>query len=125
MKKVIIAICILLVIVVAGILESVYVHKLFTQLDVKLAELERSIEGEDDVAKAQLADLSAWWEKRRSFLELFVYSPDLRSFSVALGEADGSLKCDDYQNALSKIQSLIVMSSNIHRVLDFNLADII
>ena len=36
-----------------------------------------------------------------------------------------SLECDDYQNALSKVQSLIVMSSNIHRILDFNIEDIV
>ena len=54
-----------------------------------------------------------------------MYSPDIRGFSVAVGETVGSLECGDYDNALSKIRSLQIMSQNIHNILDFNLADII
>ena len=58
-------------------------------------------------------------------MEMFTYSPDMRAFSVALAETEGSLECGDDMNALSKCQSLITMANNIHCVLDFNVADII
>ncbi len=125
MKKVVVAGVILLVILTAGILESVFVDKLFDALDDRLYALEDAIHKEDDGANEQIKQLTSWWEKRRNVLELFTYSPDVRAFSVALAEAEGSLECDDYQNALSKVQSLIVMSSNIHRILDFNIEDIV
>lgn len=125
MKKVAIALIILLIIITAGILENVYVDKVFSTLDGKLGEVEELVHGEDDAALDKLRDLSAWWEKQRGYMELFTYSPDLRAFSVALGETEGSLESDDFQNAQSKIQSLLVMSSNLHRILDFNLEDII
>lgn len=125
MKKVIVAIVILLVIITAGILENVYVDKVFSSLDGRLEKAEALVREESDEALTQVRELIAWWEKQRSYMELFTYSPDLRAFSVALGETEGSLECEDFQNASSKIRSLLVMSSNLHRVLDFNAEDII
>ncbi len=125
MKKVILAIIILLVILTAGILENVYVNKLFNSLDDRLEEASACISDEDPTSLDKVRKLSAWWEKKRGFLELFSYSPDLRAFSVALGETEGSLAEGDFLNAASKIRSLLTMSSNIRRVLDFNVEDII
>lgn len=125
MKKVVIAIVILALIITAGILETVYVDRVFGDLDSRLSALEAQIKEESEEAKESVKALSHWWEGKRKYMELFVYSPDVRSFSVALGETDGSLQCDDYQNALSKVRSLEIMSSNIHAILDFNLTDII
>lgn len=125
MKKVIIAVVVLLIIITAGILENVYVDKVFANLDEQLLSLEQKVKDESPDCPDKCKTLIEWWGKQRGFMELFVYSPDVRSFSVALGETQGSLECEDYQNALSKIQSLLVMSSNIHDILDFNITDII
>ncbi len=125
MKKVILAVVILAIIITAGILENVYVDKIFGELDSRLADLEERIISRDETALEKMEDMQEWWEKHRKYAELFVYSPDIRAFSVALGETQGSLECEDYDNALSKIRSLQIMASNIHNILDFNLADII
>lgn len=125
MKKVVFAIVLLAIIVTAGVLENFFVHRTFTQLDEKLVDLERSIISQDDDALEQMRALTEWWEKQRNYMELLAYSPDLRAFSVALAETDGSLQCGDFDNALSKCQSLMTMSKNIHRILDFNIEDII
>lgn len=125
MKKVVLAIVILAVIITSGILEDRYIHKTFGELNSSLNELEGLIKAEDDMALNSIRELSSWWENKRMYMELFAYSPDVRAFSVALAEAEGSLICDDYQNALSKCRSLIVMASNIERLLDFNAEDII
>lgn len=125
MKKVILAIVILAVIVTAGILENVYIDKVFGGLDNRLADLEKLIIAQDENALDEMEDVMNWWEDRRKYAELFVYSPDIRALSVALGETQGSLECGDYDNALSKVRSLQIMSRNIHDILDFNFADII
>ncbi len=125
MKKVILALIILAIIVTAGILENVYIDKIFDGLDSRLSNLEKLIISQDDGAMAAIEDTVNWWEGHRKYAELFVYSPDIRAFSVALGETQGSLECDDFDNALSKVRSLQIMSHNIHDILDFNLADII
>ena len=91
MKKVILAI-ILAVILTAGILENVYVDKVFSTLDGRLAELESSIVAQDESALAEIDDLIGWWESVRKYAELFVYSPDIRAFAVARGETKGSLE---------------------------------
>lgn len=125
MKKVVLAIVILIIIVTGGILEDFYIHKTFSALNEKLTSLENSITNQSDDCLAKANEIFDWWEKKRMYMELFAYSPDVRSFSVALAETQGSLKCEDYQNALSKCRSLIVMADNIKRLLDFNAEDII
>ena len=125
MKKVVLAIVILIIIVTGGILEDFYIHKTFSALDEKLTSLENSIINQSEDCLAKTNEIFEWWEKKRMYMELFAYSPDVRSFSVALAETQGSLECDDYQNALSKCRSLIVMADNIKRLLDFNAEDII
>lgn len=125
MKKVVLAILILTVIITGGILEDRYIHKTFDSLDISLKEIEKLIEAEDDKSLDKVVELTMWWEQRRMYMELFAFSPDVRAFSVALAETEGSIRCDDYQNALSKCLSLIVMANNIKKLLDFNAEDII
>lgn len=125
MKKVVLAIVILIIIVTGGILEDFYIHKTFSALDEKLTSLENSIINQSENCLDKTNEIFEWWEKKRMYMELFAYSPDVRSFSVALAETQGSLECEDYQNALSKCRSLIVMADNIKRLLDFNAEDII
>ncbi len=125
MKKVVLAIVILIIIVTGGILEDFYIHKTFSALDEKLTSLENSIINQSEDCLDKTNEIFEWWEKKRMYMELFAYSPDVRSFSVALAETQGSLECADYQNALSKCRSLIVMADNIKRLLDFNAEDII
>lgn len=125
MKRLIIAIVVLVLILAMGILETVYVDKIFNELDVRLDECTALVYEKSPEAYQKLSDLAQWWGKHRGYLELFTYSPDLRAFSVALAEAQGSAECADYQNALSKCVSLQIMSKNIHNILDFNTEDVI
>ncbi len=125
MKRVVLAVVILAVIITAGVLETVWVDKVFDELGSRLESLEIDIKAKSDEALKKINDLDAWWEERRKWLELFTYQPDIRAFSVALGETVGSIECGDFDNAMSKCQSLMTMADNIHRILDFNLEDII
>lgn len=125
MKKVVLAIVILIIVVTGGVLEDFYIHKTFSALNEKLTSLETSIQNQSEDCLDKANEIFEWWEKKRMYMELFAYSPDVRSFSVALAETQGSLECEDYQNALSKCRSLIVMADNIKRLLDFNAEDII
>ncbi len=125
MKKVVIALVVLAVILTAGILESFYIDDVFDELDSRLNALEQAIHDENDISLDLTRDLETWWESKRKYMELFTFSPDMRAFSVAVAEIEGSLEADDYQNAMSKCQSLITMSRNMHLILDFNVEDII
>ena len=125
MKKVVLAVLILILIIVGGVLENVYITRTFQALDQKLKCLESSIKSESKTALDDIAEINDWWAKKREYIELFAYSPDVRAFSVALAETQGSLECGDFDNALSKCHSLIVMADGIRRMLDFNAADVI
>ncbi|MGN0744411.1 MAG: DUF4363 family protein [Christensenellales bacterium] len=125
MKRVVLALLILAVIIASGVLENVYITKTFDRLDEMLRDLESLIKEQNDSALESIRDINSWWEKKRTYIELFAYSPDVRAFSVALAETEGSLECGDFDNALSKCRSLIVMAQSIKRILDFNVEDII
>ena len=125
MKKVVAAVIILSIILAAGILEAVYIDKVFEDLNCDLIALSDMLKAENPASLTTLDDITTRWEKKRKFIELFAYSQDLRSFSIALGEARGSIEKSDFDNALSKCESLIVMAKNIHNVLDFNVSDVI
>lgn len=125
MKRVVLALLILAVIIASGVLENVYITKTFDRLDEMLRDLESLIKEQNDSALESIREINSWWEKKRTYIELFAYSPDVRAFSVALAETEGSLECGDFDNALSKCRSLIVMAQSIKRILDFNVEDII
>lgn len=125
MKKLIIAIIILAVILTAGILETVYIDKLFQELDDRLISLENAIIAQDDNSLDVARDVMKWWSKKRRSVELYTYSPDIRAFSSALSETEGYIMAGDYKSALSRCHSLIEMANNIHQILDFNAEDII
>ena len=125
MKKIIIALLMLTLIITAGILEHYYIENTFDELDEKLIEIEGEIQKKSDKALTLTNDLVVWWRNKRKVMELFTFSPDLRAFSVALAEQQGSLECGDFNNALSKCVSLLSISKNLHDVLDFNAEDII
>lgn len=125
MKRLIVAIVILAAILAGGIAESVYIDRTFGELEDKLYALEASIKDPEDDALDEVKELTKWWEDKRKRIELFSWSPDMRAFSVALAETEGSLECGDDMNALSKCQSLLVMARNIKSILDFNAEDIV
>ncbi|MCQ2602858.1 MAG: DUF4363 family protein [Clostridia bacterium] len=125
MKKLIIAIIILVVILTSGILETIYIDKLFQELDDRLIALENAIAAQDENSLDLARDTMKWWSKKRRSVELYTYSPDIRAFSSALSETEGYIMAKDYKSALSRCHSLIEMSKNIHQILDFNAEDII
>ena len=125
MKRLVAALVILAAIIGAGIGEGVYVDGIFGELEERIAALESAIKNPSDDALDEVGALTAWWENKRKKLELFTWSPDMRAFSVALAETEGSLECGDDKNALSKCQSLLTMAENLRDLLDFNAADII
>lgn len=125
MKRFAIALVVFALIIAAGVTESVKVDRVFDELEDRICSLESAIKDPSDDALDEVRTLSEWWEKERKKLEIFTWSPDMRAFSVALAETEGSLECGDDMNALSKCQSLLTMARNIRAVLDFNAADII
>lgn len=125
MKRFVIALVILAAIITAGVLETVYIERTFDELDARINALEAAIKSPSDDALDEVKTLTDWWEKKRAAMELFTWSPDIRAFSVALAETEGSLECGDDKNALSKCQSLLTMSHNLRELLDFSPSDII
>ncbi len=73
MKKVVLAIVILVIIVTGGVLEDFYIHKTFSSLNEKLVSLENSIKTQNDDCIDKANEIFDWWEKKRMYMELFAF----------------------------------------------------
>lgn len=126
MKKAILLSVILALIIASGIGEHFFVHKVFDEFNVKLSSLETLVEEEKaDEALLSVKDLDAWWMQKKNVLESISYCVDIRQVNVVIGEIQGSLEREDFNNASSKIDSLYELLDNIRDILDFNAHDII
>lgn len=126
MKKAIVLLIIFLIILGAGIAEHFFVHKTFDEFCARMDKIESALENEDtETALKESEDLLAYWNKKRKLVEAISYCQDARQVNVILGELNGSLKCDDTDNAFSKIDSLYQLVANVRDMLDFNALDII
>lgn len=126
MKKAVILFIIFLMILGAGIAEHFFVHKTFDDFNERIGKIEAALQNNDvENALAYAEDLQNFWARKRKLVEAISYCQDARQVNVILGELTGSLRCEDTDNAFSKIESLYQLIQNIRDMLDFNAIDII
>ena len=126
MSKTIIAIVILALLITGGILDNMNVDKVFDQFDEKLNSLKTLVEAENkEESIKQLKETTAWWDDKKTKMEFYSYSQDLRLISSCLGETLGSLECEDFQNALSTVEALSTISANTRDILGVRIENIV
>ena len=126
MYKTIIAIAVLALIITGGILDNMNVDKVFDEFDSKLLDLKVLVENENKQASIRLLkETTDWWTNKKTKMEFYSYSQDLRLISSCLGETLGSLECDDFENALSKVESLLEISANTRDLLGVRIENIV
>ncbi|MGN0796552.1 MAG: hypothetical protein ACI4MT_06370 [Christensenellales bacterium] len=126
MYKTIIAITVLALIITGGILDNMNVDKVFDEFDSKLLDLKVLVEDENKQASISLLkETTDWWADKKTKMEFYSYSQDLRLISSCLGETLGSLECDDFENALSKVESLLEISANTRDLLGVRIENIV
>ena len=126
MSKTSIAIVILALLITGGILDNMNVDKVFDQFDEKLNSLKTLVEAENkEESIKQLKETTAWWDDKKTKMEFYSYSQDLRLISSCLGETLGSLECEDFQNALSKVESILTISANTRDILGVRIENIV
>ncbi|MGN1096283.1 MAG: hypothetical protein ACI4QU_00365 [Christensenellales bacterium] len=126
MYKTIIAVIVLALIITGGILDNANVNKVFDEFDARLNDLRTLVEEENKPDSIKLLkETDEWWSVQKSKMEFYSYSQDLRLISSCLGETLGSLECDDFENALSKVESLLSISANTRNLLGVRIENIV
>lgn len=126
MYKTIIAVIVLALIITGGILDNANVNKVFDEFDERLNDLRSLVEEENKQESIKLLkETDEWWSVQKSKMEFYSYSQDLRLISSCLGETLGSLECDDFENALSKVESLLSISANTRNLLGVRIENIV
>ncbi len=126
MYKTIIAVIVLALIITGGILDNANVNKVFDEFDERLNDLRTLVEEENKQESIKLLkETDEWWSVQKSKMEFYSYSQDLRLISSCIGETLGSLECDDFENALSKVESLLSISANTRNLLGVRIENIV
>ena len=125
MKRLTIAAAMLALILSAGIYDHHRTHEIFSRFESLVEAVDFAVDsGDAKTALARTDEMLAWWEKQKVYIDTFTYSPDTRTVSVTIGEIKGSLQADDFQNAKSKTQSLLILIKNVQSTVDFDFKDI-
>lgn len=125
MKKAVILFIIFLIILGAGITEHFSCIKPLTTSTSALEKSKQPFKTTTLIPLFLTPKTCKTSGRKTKLVEAISYCQDARQVNVILGELTGSLRCEDTDNAFSKIESLYQLIQNIRDMLDFNAIDII
>lgn len=102
--RMVIAIVLCVLLITGGILEEIYVEKLFTDFEEKLEEL--SVAPGDDYDMDKLQDVYDWWLKKIKTLHMFLPHIPLNDITLALGEMKGAVQSGDADSATAQLNRI-------------------
>ena len=120
MKKNIFEIFVLLLFIVLGVGEQIYINKLFDKIcdyAVVIGELVR--DGDMQNALKEAEEARGTWEKHKHFLEAIISHNETREVSVRLSELEGYISANDDKSAIATAKITEELCKNIEHVLAF------
>ena len=99
-----IALILTVILITGGILQEIYISRVFTDFSEKLEEY-RTV-NTDDFDEGRLQEIYDWWEGKHKYLEAFVPHTQLNEVEMIYGELIGSVKIGDHDNAASLFERL-------------------
>lgn len=120
--KLTIAIVITVLLLTGGILEEIYVAKVFDELSEKVEKVLQTESETYDLK--ELEDIHDWWKGKHRYLELFLPHVQLNEIEITYGEMLGAVKADDYEGAKAQLNRIYATSKAINEMLSFRLGNI-
>ena len=121
MKRTVFAILIFVVILVAGILEQVWLGRLFRDLGHQSEEILAAIDREDMTeALTRSVQLRDWWEARKHLLEAIVSHNETKEVTLRIAELQGYIAIGDQKSSYATAAILAEMATNLPHLLGFS-----
>ena len=118
--KVWLALLLLALIVGLGAGEQVYINQTFDKAIAKSDEITCLIKAENyEGASAATAALSDWWKEERDVLEFLCPNNDVKGIMTAIGDLEGALSAEMYEDSLQRSISLSRSVENSKNLLIF------
>ncbi|MBO4472328.1 MAG: DUF4363 family protein [Clostridia bacterium] len=120
MKRLILAIAVVLLIVGMGVFEQIYIDRLYTETTAQAEAVKREIQRDvEDALPAALA-LKESWLKKRSFLEAVTPHNETKEMILRIAELIGYVEAKDDKSALATVEIILEMCDNVPHILSFH-----
>jgi len=120
MKRLILAVSVLLIIVAMGVVEQVYIDKLFNRTKAAAERVKAEVETDVESALPYAEELKEEWMKNRSFLEAFTPHNETKEMVLRIAELIGYIEAKDDKSAMATIAIIIEMCDNTPHILAFH-----
>ena len=120
MKRLILAIAVVLLIIGMGVFEQIYIDKLYSATTAQAEAVKREIEKDVAGALPAALELKKSWLKKRSFLEAITPHNETKEMVLRIAELIGYIEARDDKSALATVEIILEMCDNTPHILSFH-----
>jgi len=120
MKRLILAIAVVLLIVGMGVFEQIYIDRLYTETTAQAEAVKREIQRDVEGALPAALALKESWLKKRSFLEAVTPHNETKEMILRIAELIGYVEAKDDKSALATVEIILEMCDNTPHILSFH-----
>ena len=120
MKRLILAIAVVLAIIGVGIFEQIYIDRLYDTAETQAREVKRAIETSVESALPAAIELRDSWLRKRSFLEAITPHNETKEMILRIAELIGYIEAKDDKSATATVAIIIEMCENTPHILSFH-----
>lgn len=113
------ALFIILIIILIGLLEQMYVVKTLDKL-IEGIESVNSVIDDPELSKQKFDEVMQWWNVERDYLEAFVSHNDTREINYRLSELQGAIDAKNTQDAIALCTTVIEVTEHTKHILEFS-----
>ena len=120
MKRLILAIAVVVLIVGFGIFEQIYIDRLYEATEAQAATVKREIERGVEGALPAAMRLKEQWLEKRSFLEAITPHNETKEMILRIAELIGYIEAKDDKSATATAAIILEMCDNTPHILSFH-----
>ena len=120
MKRMILAIAIVLLIVAVGVFEQVYIKRLYSNTEAQAEKAKAAVEADVKSALPAVESLKRTWLEKRSFLEAVTPHNETKEMVLRIAELVGYVEAEDDKSALATAEIILEMCQNTPHILGFH-----
>lgn len=126
MKKVIIAVAIIVFFITIGVLEQVFLKKLFNEVQEYTEEVRVLCEEKNfEFAHQKTIDMKEKWHKKKHFIETIISHNETKEITLRIAELEGYISASDDKSAIATAAILSDYCHNLLEILAFSYSTIL
>ena len=126
MGKIILTIALVVIILVLGISERVFMQKAFDDLVLRCEEIQQLLIDKDySAARKAVLQTKEWWAGKRNILEFTCPNNDIKDIYKEIGELEGTLYSEMYDDSITRTNVIKSMAENSKNLLAYRIKNIL